>query len=305
MENNEKLFEITFAMMKEQKRKLMLDDFLYLNDNLSVGQQLAEDDELKKSELLMPMKFMFTLVVICKRGHLDIEVNLMEMHAEENDVVLITPGSIIGFVRPSADVQLLMMGFGDDADTNALNFASASMRKFFIRPALFHGNSSDMDEVTQIYKLMRHTIQKQSNKEYIREAILHYLGALTCIFKMEQDRFIKEQNYQKPSRREEILLNFLQEVHDHCQESRDLKFYADRLCLSPSYLAHIISETSGKHASEWIKDAVILEAKAMLRTGSYTVQQVSLALNFPNQSFFGKYFKAAVGISPRQYQQRE
>ena len=56
-------------------------------------------------------------------------------------------------------------------------------------------------------------------------------------------------------------------------------------------------------ASEWIKDAVILEAKAMLRKGSYTVQQVSLALNFPNQSFFGKYFKSAVGMSPRQYQQ--
>lgn len=303
MDSNERLFEITFAMMKDQKHKLMLDDFLYLNDNLKAEHPIAEADELKKSEQLMPMKFMFTLVVICKRGHLDIEVNLMEMHAEENDVVLITPGSIIGFVRPSADVQLLMMGFGDDADTNALNFASASMRKFFIRPALFHGNSSDMDEVTQIYKLMRHTIQKQSNKEYIREAILHYLGALTCIFKMEQDRFVKEQNYQKPTRQEEILLDFIHEVHDGCKEHRELKYYADRLCLSPSYLAHVVSETSGRHASEWIKDAVILEAKAMLKTSGCTVQQVSLALNFPNQSFFGKYFKSAVGVSPRMYQQ--
>ena len=39
----------------------------------------------------------------------------------------------------------------------------------------------------------------------------------------------------------------------------------------------------------------------MLRTGNYTVQQVSDALNFPNSSFFGKYFKAAVGCSPRRY----
>ena len=120
----------------------------------------------------------------------------------------------------------------------------------------------------------------------------------------QKEKFEKEQEYKKPSRQEEILLNFMQEVHDHCQEHRDLKYYAERLCLSPSYLAHVISEISGKHASEWIKDAVILEAKAMLRMGSFTVQQVSLALNFPNQSFFGKYFKAAVGMSPRQYQQR-
>lgn len=39
----------------------------------------------------------------------------------------------------------------------------------------------------------------------------------------------------------------------------------------------------------------------MLRTGNYTVQQVSDALHFPNSSFFGKYFKAAVGCSPRRY----
>mgnify|MGYP002623282740 FL=1 len=97
------------------------------------------------------------------------------------------------------------------------------------------------------------------------------------------------------------MLDFIQEVHDGCQEHRDLKYYADRLCLSASYLAHVVSETSGRHASEWIKDAVILEAKAMLHKGSYTVQQVSLALNFPNQSFLGKFFKEHVGVSPSAY----
>ena len=159
-----------------------------------------------------------------------------------------------------------------------------------------------MEEVTGIYKQMR-MILMHKQTEYTREKLLNCFKGLELLFMEQKEKFEKEQEYKKPTRREEILLNFLQEVHDHCQEYRDLKYYADRLCLSPSYLAHIISETSGKHASEWIKEAVILEAKAMLRTGSYTVQQVSLALNFPNQSFFGKYFKAAVGISPKMYQQ--
>lgn len=40
----------------------------------------------------------------------------------------------------------------------------------------------------------------------------------------------------------------------------------------------------------------------MLKSNKYTVQQVSDLLNFANASFFGKYFKAVVGCSPRKYQ---
>jgi len=167
---------------------------------------------------------------------------------------------------------------------------------------VFQGDKEDMEEVQSIYQYMRMVLTHRRTV-YTREKIENCLKGLVLLFMGQKEKFEKEQEYKKPTRQEEILLDFMQEVHDHCSEHRELKYYADRLCLSTSYLAHIISETSGKHASEWIKEAVILEAKAMLRTGSFTAQQVSLALNFPNQSFFGKYFKAAVGMSPRQYQQ--
>ena len=53
-----------------------------------------------------------------------------------------------------------------------------------------------------------------------------------------------------------------------------------------------------------IKDNVILEAKVLLIAKSYSIQQVSDKLNFPNPSFFCKYFKAATGTTPRKYQLR-
>ena len=52
---------------------------------------------------------------------------------------------------------------------------------------------------------------------------------------------------------------------------------------------------------EWIRDYVMLDAKALLKSGKYTVQQVSDMLNFPNQSFFGTYFKKESGVSPKAY----
>ena len=302
MDSNERLFEITFAMMKDQKHKLMLDDFLYLNDNLSDEHPFVEDDELEMANQLMPMKFMFTMTVVCVKGCLHVNVNLMDIEMHENDALLLTPGSILERIEPEPDTKLLIMAFANDIDNSALNFATASVRKYFLRPALFHGDKEDMEELLGVYKLMRLILTHRRN-DYTREKIENLLKGLTLLFLGQKSRFQQEQNYQRPTRQEEILLDFIQEVHDGCQEHRDLKYYADRLCLSASYLAHVVSETSGRHASEWIKDAVILEAKAMLHKGSYTVQQVSLALNFPNQSFFGKYFKSAVGVSPRQYQQ--
>ena len=64
-----------------------------------------------------------------------------------------------------------------------------------------------------------------------------------------------------------------------------------------------ISPASGRMAGDWIQDRVILEAKLLLLDGNHNVQQVADALNFTSQSFFGKYFKNATGMSPKAYKE--
>lgn len=46
---------------------------------------------------------------------------------------------------------------------------------------------------------------------------------------------------------------------------------------------------------------MIMEAKQLLLNTDLTVQQISLELNFSSQSFFGKYFRNATGVSPKKY----
>lgn len=58
---------------------------------------------------------------------------------------------------------------------------------------------------------------------------------------------------------------------------------------------------SGRHATEWIEEVVISEAKNMLTNTSLTIQEISNELNFCNQSFFGKYFKEHTGQSPKSF----
>ena len=81
-------------------------------------------------------------------------------------------------------------------------------------------------------------------------------------------------------------------------------FYADKLCLTPHYLSSVIRETSGQTVMQWINQAVILEAKVLLKHSNLLVFQISDELNFPNPSFFSKFFKRMTGMTPAEYQKQ-
>lgn len=93
-------------------------------------------------------------------------------------------------------------------------------------------------------------------------------------------------------------------IQKHYKTERSVNFYANKLFLTAKYLSKVVQENSGKTATNWIDDYVILEAKALLNSSKLTIQQISDELNFPSQSFFGKYFKRKVGMSPKEYRKQ-
>ena len=63
----------------------------------------------------------------------------------------------------------------------------------------------------------------------------------------------------------------------------------------------VIKKSLGKNPKSFIDEALIADAKLQLRTTDLSVKQICDKLNFPNPSFFGKYFKQHVGMSPNVY----
>ncbi|MDR1913420.1 MAG: helix-turn-helix domain-containing protein [Clostridiales bacterium] len=113
----------------------------------------------------------------------------------------------------------------------------------------------------------------------------------------------KKENLPRPtfSRREEIMNQFLQLLFEHAGEQRAVTFYAEKLCITPQYLSLVLKELTGKTANKWIEEALIMEAKIRLKTPQATIQQVAEALNFSDQSTFGKFFKKHTGLSPTEF----
>lgn len=144
--------------------------------------------------------------------------------------------------------------------------------------------------------MVSHVLEKKHpNKS---EIIKH----LTCAFFYGIGYYFHQIAENKVLSNDEALMqNFLKEVQLSYKRERKVLFYADKMNLTAGYLSTVIKKTSGKTAAEWIDDYVLLEAKALLKTTGMTIQQVSDELNFPSQSFFGKFFKRLANLSPKEY----
>ena len=98
-----------------------------------------------------------------------------------------------------------------------------------------------------------------------------------------------------------VFQNSMLSLFRFYRKERDVSFYARMQHITPRYFSAIIKEKTGDSALQWIVRMVITEAKQLLEESDLSIKEIADQLNFPPQSFFGKYFKQYVGVSPKEY----
>ena len=134
-----------------------------------------------------------------------------------------------------------------------------------------------------------------------KEVIQHLLAGL--LYNIEYIAKNKGQSESSPlTHQNDIFQRFISLVNTYSKTERNVSFYADKLCLTPRYLNTVIRQASQQTVMDWINQSIILEAKVLLKHSNRLVYQISDELNFPNPSFFSKFFKRMTGITPQEYQ---
>ena len=105
----------------------------------------------------------------------------------------------------------------------------------------------------------------------------------------------------KVLRSELLFHSFTRLLAEDCVRERSVEYYAKCLNITPKYLSVICRKHANKSASTIIDEAVVRRAKELLSQSGLSVQEVAEKMNFASQSFFGKYFKQRVGVSPSMY----
>lgn len=86
---------------------------------------------------------------------------------------------------------------------------------------------------------------------------------------------------------------------------RSVSYFADALCYSPKHFSKVIKQACGRTPLELINESAITHIKYRLKHSDRSIKEIADEFNFPNQSFFGKYVKAYVGMSPVSYRNSE
>jgi AraC-like DNA-binding protein/quercetin dioxygenase-like cupin family protein len=103
-------------------------------------------------------------------------------------------------------------------------------------------------------------------------------------------------------RREHILIQpLLQYLSQHFREPLSVEQAARICCVSPNHLCYAFKRATGKTLLEYIHALRIHEAGQLLRTRSYTVQQVALEVGYTNMTYFGRMFRRMTGMTPGEY----
>lgn len=104
--------------------------------------------------------------------------------------------------------------------------------------------------------------------------------------------------------RSSIFERFLNLAEAHCMEHRELAFYSDKLCITTKYLTELCKKSSGKTASEWIQNYMTQRIIILLKDKKLNFTEIADALHFSSPSFFSRYVRNVLGISPSEFRQR-
>jgi AraC-like DNA-binding protein len=100
---------------------------------------------------------------------------------------------------------------------------------------------------------------------------------------------------------ETILNSYFQETKVKEQGLPSVKFLADKLNVSPSYLSDVLKKETGKNAQEHIHFFLIKEAKNYLLNTEKNINEIAYTLGFEYPQYFNKLFKQKTGNTPMEY----
>ena len=294
--------------LSKVKELFLKDDIVSIGDDFILARQTNNVDlELLK----FPSRIDGFVAAYCRKGHFKCTINLTEYEIHDGMLAVNTPNNIIKLepAEPSGElVEMTILA----VSPKYMNTLSSDLDKIFVdainmlQSPIMEMAPEEVDLSMQYFKLIDNVINTDS--EYRNDSISYLL---TSIFYLIGGMLMKrlhaaEENDEKPmsSRNKRTFEMFIELVEKYHNKERSVSFYADKLCISSKYLSQIIKSVSGFSAPDVINKYVILEAQHLLRHTDLSVKEIADQLNFPNQSFFYKYFKSHTGCTPNSYRQQ-
>lgn len=237
------------------------------------------------------------VILLCHEGLAQVKIDARLYTIVPQTRILLLPGSILHVLEVSGRFRASFVCFTEELFREMIGY---------IKPSLFFAFKDNpctiLTEEKELFveyfiRLMQNLFHDRDNRFrslMVRNMIQNFLLDLG-------DKVCRLSLTVCLTHQEELFRSFICLIHKYGSREREVAFYASELCITPRYLSTIIRKMSDKTAKELIDEQVILEIKTLLLSTTFSIKEISQQLKFPNESFFGRFFKRNVGMSPSEF----
>lgn len=251
-----------------------------------------------------PRRMGCILVSLCRKGKAQYSVDTEKHLVTANNIIIISHGQTINDILLSKDFSGigLMISFDFFSEIVKEVHEISSVYLFSRNHPVSILRSEEADIFKEYYGLIKRKICDTSH-HFRKDVVCSLLTTMLydlgdVIYRLQQS------TDKKRTKGDAIFASFIKLLEDNFRSERRVGWYAQQLCMTPKYLSENIKQISKRTPTEWIDNYVIMETRVQLKNSTKSIKEIATEMHFPNQSFFGKYFKEHVGMSPSEYRRK-
>ena len=252
--------------------------------------------QLVGKEISLPYFFLF----LVKNGTMRVKYDLKEVVLGPEYMACVMPEHKLTVLEASDDLVFSRLTLSRDFYAEMRMFAfSYDAQKFHYQPLCVIENWQ-LKRISAFEELFSAILNRNGYDLPMQRKMLLSLTAVAYEFvnyyRREQDKMWGDNKYAA------LYNRFCALVAEHYKESREVKYYAALLSVSPKYFSQIFRSVAGISPTQWIEQFVVYRAKQLMDSHpNFTIQQVAYELGFCEPSSFYHYFRRVTGITAKEY----
>lgn len=292
MEENKRITKVTFGTLQEQQDRVQYSDGdIVLLDNIA--------DLSTKG----PCQLEIVAMMFCTAGKGQLKINGTEYTVYKDDMLILTPMTLIEDVMISPDFNSYALGLSYNAIQHSIQAGRTlwDVRAYLLQNPVIRLQQRGL-EVGEAYRALL-TLKLKNPNDIFYKDIMHAL--FECLFFELASvvwPVVDQTNVEESVKQGDVICRrFMELLTQDEGRNRSVAVFADKLCVSTKYLSTVVKQASGKTAHEWTHLYAIETIKRQLKYTNKSIKEIADYMHFPNLSFFGKFVRLHTGMSPTEY----
>ena len=270
----------------------------YSNNDIVLVDSIQKFAELNAAHIAM------NAIVFCTNGKVQARMSGKDIELCKNEISIVPQNVTITDIMVSPDFDIKALFFtGEILHSSLLEKMSLWNDIMYVqRQHIISLKDDEFLFYTSFFDMISPAIKRQQDTPFSAEIIRALLraGIIALCGRIKQLTHMNTDE-STPLSANTHFQHFLNLLHNSEVKYRPVEDYASQLCISPKYLTAICKKHTGKTANEWIREQVLEQIQYYLKQTDLSIKQVCDRIGFSNPSFFGKYVRQHLGMTPIEF----